>query len=130
VTEPTSLQRAVALTGLALMLVHAIVGFIPAAEFPSWQMYIGADRFTYTLVDRDGNAVDILDSVTPDFQRVSHQHPAWIAHWLAQRRPELAPLTGTVTVGFLEDGRPGSRTYVFRADVGEEKPAWDVRGDD
>ena len=68
--------------------------------------------------------------MTPDTFLIRHQNVAWIALWLARTRPELAPLTGTVTLEYLEDGRPGSRTFVFRAETGEDEPQWDLQEGD
>jgi hypothetical protein len=124
--EPTSAQRAVALTCLALMLVYAIVGFVPDAEFPTWQMYIAADRYTYTLRDRDGEAVDIRDCVTPDSYLIRHELPALIADWLAEARPELSPLTGTVTLEYRAEDGPASRVFDFTAEKGRDL-LWEPR---
>lgn len=124
--EPPSAQRTVALVALALMLVHATVGFLPWVPLDSWQMYVAADRYTYTLHDRAGRPVDLAECVSADSYLINHQLPPVIAQWLAQARPELAPLTGTVSLEVRGEDGPATRTFDFTAETGKDV-RWEPR---
>lgn len=116
----TRRQRLIALLFVVLSGGHAVVGFIDL-RVPAWQMFKTVDRYEYELFDASGDPVDLRDYV-PHRAYLTHQVLIpMIAAWVVRTHPQLAPLSGQLSV---QDQETTRRFEVQVHSRGDKSEVW------